>query len=293
MKLLPFLDRLAASPAAPGPSPRRALLQQAGRAALAALPLSLGAAQPAAARTQTTAYDAIAQLLQFERLQVAYYTQALAAANLVPATQTADFQRMLGHQTQHAAFLQKTLQDAGALVPAVPTFDFSGRKNVATNPVLFPDVLTNYDAFLALAQQLEDFGVRLYNTYAFINTNDAQFGKVMLRILAVEGEHSAHVRGLRRDRGVAVKTWPSSSDAPIARPAAAQVLTVAASYGEDNISQLVSAGVPLTFSNFLSVFKLSFVSDNSLAEAFDEPLAIDPTQPNQQALAQAVLNLFS
>ena len=293
MKLLPFLDRLAATSAATGNAPRRALLQQAGRTALAALPLGLGAVQPVAARTNATPYDAITQLLLLERLQMAYYTRALATAGLIPAAQTADFQRLLSHQTQHAAFLQKALQDAGALVPAVPTFDFSGRKNVATNPVLFPNVLSNYDDFLALSQQLEDLGVRLYTTYAFVNTNDGQFAKVLLRTLAVEGEHSAHIRGLRRDRGVVVKTWPSSSDAPIVRPAAAQALADAAAGGEDNATQPASVGAPIVFSDFLNVFKLSFVPDASLAEAFDEPLTTSPTSPTQLATAQAALNLFS
>ena len=178
-------------------------------------------------------------------------------------------------------------------MPPVPTFDFSGRKNVATSPVLFPNVLSNYADFLALAQQLEDLGVRLYTTFAFINTNDRQFVKVLLRNLAVEGEHSAHIRGLRRDRGVAVKTWPSSSDAPIVRPAAAQTLADAATGGEDNATQYASAGVPIVFSDFLSVFKLSFVPGASLAEAFDEPLTTTKTYSNQQAIAQAALDLFS
>ena len=293
MKLLSFLDRLAASPSAAGNAPRRALLQQAGRTALAALPLGLGATQPIAARTKTTAYDAIVQLLQFERLQLAYYTRALAATGLIPTAQTADFQRMLGHQTQHAAFLQKALQDTGALVPAVPAFDFSGRKNVATNPVLFPNVLSSYDDFLALAQELEDLSVRLYTTYAFVNANDGQFSKILLSMLAVEGEHSAHVRGLRRNRGAAVKTWPSSADAPIPRPTGAQALTAAANEGENTTTQLAAAGVPLVFSNFLSVFKLSFVPDASVAEAFDEPVVTIATQPNPQATAQAALDLFS
>ncbi|GAA4039265.1 hypothetical protein GCM10022409_26080 [Hymenobacter glaciei] len=293
MKLLPFLDRLAASPAAKGLAPRRALLQQASRTALAALPL-LGAVQPVAARTKATAYDALLQLLQLERLQMAYYTRALATAGLIPAAQTADFQRMLNHQTQYVAFLLKSLQDTGAIVPAAPAFDFSGRKNVATNPVLFPNVLSNYDDFLALSQQLEDLGVRLYTTYSFINTNDSQFSKVLLRILAVEGEHSAHVRGLRRDRGVTVKTWPSSTDAPIARPAGAQALTDAATGGENNATQFAAAGVPIVFSEFLNVFKLSFVPDASLAEAFDEPLVADPKKYiSQTALAQAALDLFN
>ena len=285
MKLLPFLDRLAAGPVATDGAPRRALLQQAGRTALAALPLALAATQPVAARTKATAYDAIVQLLQLERLQMAFYSRALATTGLVPTAQAADFTRMYDHQLQHVAFLQNLLQNAGTLVPAVPTFDFSGRKNVATNPVLFPNVLTNYDDFLALAQQLEDLGVRLYNALAFANTFDPQLAKVLLQMLAVEGEHAAHVRGLRRDRGVAVKTWPSSTDAPITRPAAAQVLTQAATGGEDNISQLAAAGVPIPFSDLLTVFKLSFVDNDSLAEAFDEP--VNPTT------AQAALDLFS
>lgn len=293
MKLLPFLDRLAAGAAATDSAPRRAVIQQAGRTALAALPLALGAVQPVAARTIATAYDAIVQLLLLERLQMNYYSRALTTTGLIPAAQVADFQRLYDHQLQHVAFLQNVLQNAGTIVPAAPTFDFSGRKNVATNPVLFPNVLSNYDDFLALAQQLEDLSVRLYITNAFANTNDAQLAKVLLRMLAVEGEHSAHVRGLRRDRGVSVKTWPSSSDAPIARPAAAQALTAAASAGEDNITQLASAGVPLAFSNFLSVFKLSFVPDTSLAEAFDEPVVTSANQPNPQATAQAALDLFS
>lgn len=299
MKLLPFLDRLAAGAAATGSAPRRALLQQAGRTALAALPLALGATatQPVAARTKATAYDAIAQLLQLERLQMTYYSRALTTTGLIPAAQVAGFQRMYDHQLQHVAFLQNALLNTGAIVPAMPAFDFSGRKNVASNPVLFPNVLSSYDDFLALAQQLEDLGVRLYNMSAFINTSDAQLAKVLLRVLAVEGEHSAHVRGLRRDRGATVKTWPSSSDAPITRPAAAQVLTAAATGGEDNITQLASAGVPIVFSNFLNVFNLSFVPDTSLAEAFDEPVVASPAQPNPQATAQATaqaaLDLFS
>ena len=296
MKLLPFLDRIAAGPAATA-SPRRALLQQAGRTALAALPLAFGTLQPVVARTKATTFDTIVQLLQLERLQMAYYSRALATAGLIPAAQTADFQRLYDHQLQHVAFLQNALQNAGAIVPAMPTFDFSGRKNVATNPVLFPNVLSSYNEFLALAQQLEDLGVRLYSTYAYASATDAQLSKVLLRMLAVEGEHSAHVRGLRRDRGVAVKTWPSASDAPIVRPAAAQILTAAATGGEDNLAQLASAGVPIVFSDILTVFNFSFVPETARAEAFDEPLVTSTAPPSPQATpqatAQAALDLFS
>ena len=249
MKLISLLDQLAATPAIAAPAPRRALLAQLGRAAVAALPLG-AAALPAAAAPADTSFDAVTQLLQLERTQMALYTQALAAPGLVPAAQTADFQRLLAHQTQHAALLLKALQDAGAIAPALPRFDFSGKHNVASNPELFPDVLTNYDAFLALAQQLEDLGVRLYKTQAFI-ISDPQVLRAALRIHAVEAGHSAHIRGLRKGRGAVVQNWPSEEDAAIVRPAAAQALTTAATGGEENGVQYVTPGVAVPFASFL------------------------------------------
>ncbi|MBH8570729.1 ferritin-like domain-containing protein [Microvirga sp. STS02] len=281
MKLISILDHLAAAPATAAPAPRRALLAQLGRAAVAALPL--GAALPAAAAPADTSYDAVTQLLQLERTQVALYTQALAATGLIPAAQTADFQRLLAHQTQHAALFLKALQDAGAIVPALPRFDFSGKHSVATNPELFPNVLTNYDAFLALAQQLEDLGVRIYQTQS-INISDSQLLRSALRIHAVEAQHSAHIRGLRKGRGAVVQNWPSEEDATIVRPAAAQALTTAATGGEENGVQYVTPGVPIPFASLLLISTNTAIHDPALAEAFDEPVS--------SAAAQAALNLF-
>ena len=282
MKLISILDRLAAVPA-PAATPRRALLQQLGRAAMAALPLA--AALPAVAGTQDTAYDALTQLLLLERLQLALYTRALAAPGLIPTAQTANFQRLRTHQEQHTAFLTQALQNAGSLVPPLPTFDLSGRRGVATNPELFPGLLSDYDAFLALAQQLEDLGTRLYLTHAFAPVNDLQLVSALLRLQAVEAQHSAHVRSLRRGRGLAVATWPSDDDAAIARPAAAQVLTAAATGGEGNILQYLTPGRPIVFSDFLLIRDNTAIRDSSLPEAFDEPVS--------SAVAQAALNLFA
>ena len=158
MKLISLLDQLAATPTTAA-TPRRALLQQAGRVAVAALPLGLGAALPATASIQDTSYDAVTQLLLLERLQLAYYTRALGVAGLIPAAQVADFQRLQRHQSQHAAFLTQALQNAGAVVPAVPTFDFSGRRNGASNPELFPNVKLAY------------LSSRTYGGYATIGLN--------------------------------------------------------------------------------------------------------------------------
>ena len=283
MKLISILDQLAATPATAAPSPRRALLAQLGRAAVAALPLDVAAALPAAAAPADTSFDAVTQLLQLERTQVALYTQALAATGLIPTAQTADFQRLLAHQTQHTALLLKALQDAGAIAPALPRFDFSGRHSVATNPELFPAVLTNYDAFLALAQQLEDLGVRLYKTNAF-TIGDPQLLRAALRIHAVEAEHSAHIRGLRKGRGAVVQHWPSEEDVAIVRPTAALALTTAATGGEDTGVQYASPGVPIPFASFLLISNNTAIHDPALAEAFDEPVS--------STVAQTALDLF-
>lgn len=282
MKLISILDHLAAAPTAP--SPRRALLAQVGRAAVAALPLGLGASKAATAGTLDSSYDAMLQLLLLERLQVALYTQALAVTGLIPTAQRADFQRMLAHQTQHATLLLQALQNAGAVVPAQPTFDFSGRHGNTANPVLFPNVLTNFDDFLALAQQIEDVGVRLYVAHAFDLVYDAALTRNILRMLPVESEHAAHVRGLRRSRGAVVQHWPSEEDAAITRPTAAQVLTSAATGGEENVIQYLSAGVAVPFSDFLTISKGTAIHSPALAESFDEAV--------NTATAQAALNLF-
>jgi hypothetical protein len=282
MKLISVLDHLAATPATPAATPRRALLGQLGRAAVAALPLV--GSLPAAAETKDTSYDAVLQLLQLERLQIALYTQGLAASGLIPTAQRADFQRMLSHQTQHAALLQQSLQNAGALVPAQPTFDFSGRHGVTANPVLFPNVFTSFDEFLSLAQQIEDLGARLYLTHAFNITYDAPLARNLLRMQPVEAQHAAHVRGLRQRRGATVQNWPSDEDAAITRPAAAQALTTAATGGENNTVQSISASANVPFTTFLLIGKNTAVHDPALAEAFDEPIS--------GASAQAALDLF-
>ena len=284
MKLISLLDHLAATPASSPAAPRRAVLAQLGQAAAAVLPLALGTL-PATAATQDSTQDAILQLLQLERLQVALYTQGLATPGLIPAAQTADFQRLLTHQNQHVTFLTSTLQSAGSAVPAAPSFDLTGRRNTTANPELFLAVLTNYDSFLALAQQIEDFGVRLYQGHVFDIASDARLTRAVLRMHSVEAQHSAYVRGLRRGRGATVSNWPSDKDAAIGRPAAAQALTTAAASGEANVIQYASAGTRLPFVQFFLVRDNTAIQDPALAEAFDEPIT--------GTVGQAALNLFS
>ena len=68
------------------------MLQQLGRVAVAAVPLALGTLT-ATASIKDTSYDAVTQLLLLERVQLAFYTQALGVSGLIPAAQLPDFQR--------------------------------------------------------------------------------------------------------------------------------------------------------------------------------------------------------
>lgn len=275
---------------------RRGWLGQLGRAAAAGLPLAGLLATPAAAGTTDTGLDALLLLLNFEYLQAALYTQALAASGLVPAAQRPDVQRLLLHQQQHADFLASALRNAGATVPtAAPRYDFTGSQG-GTRPARFPGVLTDFDRFLALAQQIEDAGVRTYlgqaanlATSAALPGTAALLGTV-LRLQAVESRHAAHLRTLRRQRGAAAKPWPSAADVaptpllPVSDPASTAA-PVGVYDGETNVIQLYNGLNRLPFDTLFGLGSGNVVQTTALAEAFDEPLgAVE---------ANRVLNLFS
>lgn len=292
MKLIPLLDALAA-PTPTAPTARRALLGQLARAGAsavaAALPLT------AAARPTDNVFDAATQLLLLERTQLALYTQALAST-VIPTALRADFQRIQMHQQQHAATWTQALQDAGAVLPPAPTFDFSGRRTIPANPVLFPNVFTDFDSFLQLAQRLEDAGARIYETQTLTLVNSRPLFLLAVSMQAVEARHSAHIRTLRRARGAQVRSWPSSSDTPLPIPANASVADAdtlrAIVAGEDNARQILPGPAVVPFSDFLLLRDNTAVRDAALPESFDEPLIANGSQA-ATAVAQRFLGLFS
>ena len=296
MNLLSLLDRLSTGNAPTGAAPRRQLLRQMGqagwRAAAAALPL-VALTAPAQAATADTSLDAILLLLKLEDLLSALYTQALASSGVLASPAQAsvrpDFERMLRQQQGHAQFYRSVLSGAGLTPPAAPGFDFSGRRNNAGNPVLFPNVLTDYAAFLQLAQQLEDASASIYLGQASAFAGDRQLLSAALRTQSVEARHASHVRTLRR--GVAtsavVKSWPSNADTapnpavmvpnPTSGGAPVSIYTF-----EANENQPVSSTSSLPFAALFG--GANAVQFSALSEAFDEPL---PT-----AQATALLSVF-
>lgn len=282
MNFLSLLDRISSVDTPSDATPRRDLLRQVGqtgaRAALAALPLALAA--PAQAAPTNNAFDAIVLLLKLEDLLVDLYTQALAAPVLTSAAQAAvrpDFVLLLEQQRGHARFLRDNFSLAGLTPPAAPSFDFSGRRNNPANPVLFPEVLSDYAAFLQLAQQLEDASASIYlGQMPFLTTDKALFDAVF-RMQLVEARHASHLRTLRRTAApaIAVKSWPSTADpaptAPVLIPGSGNGAVPVSIYTFEANERQISAGTTVVpFPTILT--GLNAVQARSFAEAFDEPL---------------------
>ena len=295
MNLLSLLDQLGTADAPSGAAPRRHLLRQLGQAgarvAAAALPLALAA--PAQAAPANTLLDATLLLLKLEDLLEALYTQALVAAVLTNPAQAAvrpDFERLRQQQRGHAQFLRTSLSTGGITPAPAPAFDFSGRKNNAANPVLFPNVMTDYAAFLQLAQQLEDASASIYLGQIGFFTADRQLLNAVLRMQTVEARHASHLRTLRRTAAspLVVKSWPSTADAApspavlVPAPAAGSTAPVSIYTFEANETQVVSGTNVVPFPTILT--GTNAVQFRSFAEAFDEPL------PTLQATA--LLNIF-
>ena len=157
------------------------------------------------------------------------------------------------------------------------------------NPELFPNVLTEYGAFLQLAQQLEDASASIYLNQVTAFGTDRQLRDVVLRTQTVEARHASHLRTLRRTAAASpVKSWPSNADAApapavlVPSPAGGSAAPVSIYSFEANETQLVSSTVAVPFLALLTgATAVQFVA---LSEAFDEPL---PT-----AQATALLSIF-
>ncbi|MBC7919676.1 MAG: ferritin-like domain-containing protein [Ferruginibacter sp.] len=221
---------------------RRSAFGMLGKAALAAAPLALGSVfQKAYGKTNDAVSDVLNFALLLEYLESEFYQLGLAAAGLIPAANRAGFAQISKHEAQHVAFLKEAL---GMAAIAKPEFDFTAKGN-------FNDVFTNYGTFAAVAQVLEDTGVRAYKGQAgsLLGTDVLTLA---LQIHSVEARHASFVRRIRGQKG-----WIVGNDGG-AVPAVA-----AANYaGEDNTAQ---GGLDK------AMFAAAY-SDATVSEAFDEIL---------------------
>lgn len=268
MNILKFLESFADEKVMTATTDRRQSFTQFGNLgknlALASIPFGLSAlASKASAAdigpTPATPIGALQLALTLEYLEDEFYDRALSMGT-IPLSENLGrdrkvFEQISLHENAHVAYLIAGLGGTGsANFVAKPTFDF-------TAGGLFPDVFTNYQTFIALAQAFEDTGVRAYKGQAgnLISTPDLL--TAALQIHSVEARHASEVRRLRGQKG-----WIVGNDRG-GLPSQAQAVYD----GEQNVSQ---AGY-----NTAALF-----GTNAGTASFDEPIT------TQQAVD--IANLF-
>jgi hypothetical protein len=230
--------------------------------------------------------------LKLEYLELYFYQQRTGLQGRISAVNYLALGKMAADEANHVTFLRSVIASLGGTPLTDPTsvqFDFSGGRGGTSGP--FADYRTNPATYLALAQMLEDLGVRAYKgaaPQAAVMANKTVL-TAALGIHGVEARHAAHIRSMRRGGvtssnpsqsvpvipySVLPKSWISGTDngGPLASSGAAVSAPV---YGagtsptfpaEDNVLQ---AGLTLSGSSFPNTRGFPAAA---FSEAFDEGL---------------------
>jgi hypothetical protein len=231
------------------------------RLSLAALPFALGSIfQKAYGQTTTGVIGVLNFALQLEYIEANFYIKGVATSGLIPAgSALTALTTIRDHENAHVNFLRTAITSAGG-TPYTYTasqFDFTAKG-------AFPDVFTNYNTFLAVAQAFEDTGVRAYKGQApnLQGAANRSYLTAALNIHSVEARHASHIRMMRQAAGVGVKPWITGVTSGI------DARTTGNYAGED---VTVQGGVTITGLAGVS----GNINVNAATEAFDEPLTKD------------------
>jgi hypothetical protein len=252
-------------------SPRRKVIRNFARtASLTALPFALGSLFKKA-YGQTNPIPVLEVLnfaLTLEYLESEFYKKALsysvgpvAPDPLIPSG--LEQQAIIGigeHEKRHVTFLRETIQGLGSIPMDSPKFDF-------TAGGIYPTVFDEYDAFLAVAQTLEDTGVRAYKGGIDILSERADILQAALRIHSLEARHAAQIRSMRRNYPSIlisgdIMPWVTGNESNISGPND----DIQLAYSKENNTEQVRIQI-------VGINGQAFVDEASATEAFDEPLA--------------------
>ncbi|HEV8081300.1 MAG TPA: ferritin-like domain-containing protein [Chitinophagaceae bacterium] len=247
-------------------SPRRRAMKDffsfGSKVAITAMPIGIGAMlKKAYGQAVPAGVIAVLQYaLTLEHFEARYYKDGFTALGaLIPAgADNSAIQIIRDSEAKHVTFLQTVISAAGATpVAAKVTYDFTAGGT-------FPTVFTSYVTFLAVAQVLEDTGVRAYKGRAGELLGQKVYLTAALGIHAVEARHAAKIRYMRRLNGhvPALKpyiTGGNDSGVPAANG------NYAGAIPETNVNQggVIITSLPGIGGN---------ISLNAATEAFDEPL---------------------
>lgn len=249
-------------------SPRRSAIKNitgfGTKVAIASLPFALNALLNKA-YGQTPSAAVLATLnfaLKLEYFEAAFYRSGLAAAALtVPtADRTSILAPIAAHEAAHVTFLKNVLGTNAVTQPTDASYDFTAKGT-------FGNVFSNYDTFLAVAQVLEDTGVRAYKGQAGVLLGSQTYLTAALNIHSVEARHASAIRYLRRTRGATTtKPWISLGAGNVANDTG--ITAVDGNYAGENTS--AQANVDIT--KLTGATTGSTISLSAAVEAFDEPL---------------------
>lgn len=273
MSIIKLLDEFTSENLINKKSSRREMFGTFGsfskKAALAAVPFGLATSGKASAATMfQDAGDPIAALqlaLTLEYLEAEFYNKALESGVLEGGSRAEKvFMQISKHEDAHVEFLVENLGENSV---ESPTFDFT--VGGAFDP--FNEngigVETARAQMLALAQAMEDTGVRAYKGQA-VNLMGTPFLQPALRIHSVEARHASEIRRIR-----GLKGWIIRDNRGEGMPEATQPVY----NGEANVTQ---GGVDITTLNSDVVGDMV----DAATAAFDEPLTAEE--------AVAIANLF-
>ncbi len=259
MNLLHLFDSIAQVEAdTAGRDSRRAafrhLLRAGRRVGAAAVPGLLASvfnrADASTHNVQQTVMQALQYALRVERLQAAFYLQGLNSPSLALTTDDrAALNQISADEQAHVQVLEGVL-GAAALPP--PDLYYFNK--------VYQSVFDDRDAFLAVAQALEDAGVRAYKG---IMPDLLTIGSILefaFNLHSIEARHASHIRWLRGE-----PAWIVGTTTTVPGPAGSFYLPgspTALFPGEDNTSQ----------GGLTGLYAGNNVPATRYAEAFDEPL---------------------
>jgi hypothetical protein len=245
-------------------SPRRKAMKDffniGSKVALTAMPFAIGSMfNKAYGQAVPAGVIAVLQYaLTLEHFEARFYKDGFAVPGLVPAGDSTAITTIRDSETKHVTFLQQVITQAGATpVAAKATYDFTAMGT-------FPTVFTSYATFLAVAQVLEDTGVRAYKGRAGELLGQKVYLTAALGIHAVEARHAAKIRYMRRLNGHVPGLKPyitGGNDSGV--PAAANNYGGAIPESNTNQAGIIITNLPGVGGN---------ISTNAATEAFDEPL---------------------
>jgi hypothetical protein len=193
-------------------SRRRVFKHMAGvgqKLTAAALPMFVGAVFNKA-YAQTPAITNVNTVLNFalklEYLESYFYQARTSITSQLSTINATSLATIATDEANHVAFLRGVLQSNAIADPTAAAFDFTAKGT-------FPTALTSAATYLAIAQSLEDTGVRAYKGAAALTPVMANKTVLTaaLNIHSIEARHASHIRSMRRGGNLSSNTTPSNS----------------------------------------------------------------------------------